>query len=234
MTKKTVLNGLAGAAAVAGATQGYAAIVSIPLPTNITGNNPANTSTTPVRRTIDIDGNGTADLQLAYRSFTTGAYAIQQSFVYAYTTGAVAGSAFSATAFYAYELGLGTTPAASSFGNAGTYLSHLATQVNANAYGFWYLGDKGYVAFSFLNTKTNQTNYGYIQLETDAYASAANPGGLRFFSAAYDNTGAQIAMGAAPTVVPEPGTLAALAFGGLGLGAAAYRRRKQQADAPVA
>ena len=233
MTKKTVLTGLAGAAAVAGATQGYAAIVSIPLPANITGNNPTSTATTPTRRLIDIDGNGTTDLQLAYRSFTTGAYVIQQSFVYAYTTGAVSGSAFSATAFYAYELTAGTTPAASSFGSAGNYLSHIATHVNANDYGFWYLGDKNYIAFSFLNSKTNQTDYGYIQVETDAYVSATNPGGLRFFSAAYDNTGAQIAMGAAPTVVPEPGTLAALAFGGLGLGAAAYRRRKQ-ASAPVA
>ncbi len=229
MKKNTVLKGLAGAATMAGATQGYGAVVAIPLPADLTGNNPTNTSTTPTRRTIDIDGNGTADLQLAYRSFTTGAYVIQQSFVYAYTNGAVAGYAASPTAFYAYELAAGTSTSGLTFGTAGTYLSHIATHVNSSDYGFWYLGDKNYVAFSFLNTQTNQTDFGYVQVETDAYVSAANPGGLKFFSAAYDNTGAPIVIGAAPTAVPEPGTLAALAFGGLGAGAIAYRRRKQGA-----
>lgn len=237
MTKNTVLTGLAGAAAVAGATQGYGAIVAIPLPANVTGNDPAaQTTTARTSRNFDIDGNGTTDIQISYRSFTAtsngSTFAIQQSFVYAYTTGTIAGYAASATSFYAYELSAGISTAGLSFGSSGNYLAHVATHVNSNDYGFWALGDKNYVAFSFLNSKTNQTDYGYFQVETDPYVSAANPGGLKFFSAAYDNTGADIIMGAAPTPVPEPGTLAALAFGGLGAGAVAYRRRK--ANAPVA
>jgi hypothetical protein len=58
----------------------------------------------------------------------------------------------------------------------------------------------------------------------DAFGSAVNPtGGVRFFSLAYENSGGSINAGA----VPEPSTLAALAFGAVGLAAAALRRRKK-------
>lgn len=229
MKKQRVLKGLAGAAALAGATQAYGAIVVLTPPANIVGNDPTtNSSTTPTRRLIDLDGNGSTDLQLAYRSFNTGGYTIQQSFVYAYTTGAIAGQSASATSFYAYEIPGGTSIGPSlNFGNSGSYLCHVATNVNGADYGFWYLGDRGFIGFSFLNANTNQINYGYIEVETDPYNNASDPGGLRFFSLAYDNTGAPITAGA--TAVPEPSTLAALAFGGIGLAAAAYRRRKQSA-----
>ena len=46
--------------------------------------------------------------------------------------------------------------------------------------------------------------------------------------AAYDNTGASIAAGQT-SAVPEPGTVGALAFGAVGTGALAWRRRKQAA-----
>ena len=60
-----------------------------------------------------------------------------------------------------------------------------------------------------------------IELQTNAWTGAGTIG-VQFFSLAYENSGAPINAGA----VPEPGTLAALAFGGVGLAAAAYRRRK--------
>jgi len=218
------VTGFAGAAALAGATQAYSAIVVVTPPANIPGNDPATGTATPTRVFLDLDGNGTNDIQLAYRSFTSGAYVIQQSFVFS-LTGQTASYYLGGGQYYAYKLGSAAViPGASNFAQSASYLTHIATNVNGNDYGFWALGDRGFIGFSFLNA-SNQLDYGYIELETDVFTNAASPGGLRFFSVAYDNSGAPIAAGA----VPEPSTLAALAFGGAGLAAAAFRRRKQAA-----
>src|SRR4051812_18436626 len=100
--------GLAGAAALAAATQAYGTVVVVTPPPNIPGHDPAGTtSTTPTRIFIDLDGNGTNDLQIAYRSFTSGAYQIQQSFVFA-ISGQTAAAAYG-TQYYAYKLAGGVT-----------------------------------------------------------------------------------------------------------------------------
>ena len=58
----------------------------------------------------------------------------------------------------------------------------------------------------------------------DAFGSVVNPtGGVKFFSLDYENNGGSMLVG----MVPEPSTLAALAFGGAGLAAAALRRGKK-------
>ena len=228
MRKKNIVTGLAGAAALAGASQAYGTIVVRPTPANIIGHDPAaSTVGTQTTRLIDLDGNGTNDLRISYRSFTSGAYYIQQSFVLSFTGQTAAyGPVGTQDQYYAYQLAGGDAiPGSNPFGqNMGMppFLTHVATNVNGNNYGFWALGDRGFIGFSFRDAN-NQLDYGYIELETDAFMSAGDPGGIQFFSLAYETSGGPIAAGA----VPEPSTLAALAFGGAGLAAAAFRRRKK-------
>lgn len=230
MKRKRLLTGLAGAAALAGASQTYGTVVVLTPPANIPGNDPtANTDPTPTRVFIDLDGNSTNDLEIAYRSFNTMGYYIQQSFVLSFTGQTAAyGPVGTQDQYYAYQLAGGDAiPGSNPFGqNMGMppFLTHVATNVNGNNYGFWALGDRGFIGFSFRDAN-NQLDYGYIELETDAFMSAGDPGGIQFFSLAYETSGGPIAAGA----VPEPSTLAALAFGGVGLAAAAFRRR-QKAD----
>jgi PEP-CTERM motif-containing protein len=226
---KSLLTGLAGAAVLAGGSQAYGTIVVVNVPANIIGNDPAaTTDATPTRRFVDLDGNGTDDIQLAYRSFNAsgpgGTYYIQQSFVSSLSGQTAAyGPVGSQDQFYAYELGAGDAiPGANNFGQHPTNLTHIVTYVNGNTYGLWQMGDRGFVGFRFTDLN-GQVDYGYIELETDAFADAKNPGGLQFFRIAYEDSGKPIAAGA----VPEPSSLAALAFGGAGLAAAALRRRKK-------
>jgi len=226
MRKNSLVTGLAGAAALAGASQAYGTIVVRPVPNNINGNNPTNTSTATVTRQIDVDGNGTNDLQVRYRSFTTGGYVIQQSFAFSANGQTAAyGPVGSQSQFYCYMLNNGDAiPGTNAFGQSATFLSHLATSINGSHYGLqnqWYLGQRGFLAFSFHNA-ANVLCFGYLELQTNAWTGAGTIG-VQFFSLAYEDTGAPINAGQ----VPEPNTLAALAFGGLGLGAAAYRRRKK-------
>jgi hypothetical protein len=78
-----------------------------------------------------------------------------------------------------------------------------------------------YFAFEFVNGNTNQTDYGWMYGSlTGTYANKT----YDLISYAYDNTGAQIAMGATP--VPEPGSLALCAMAALVAGAAGMRRFK--------
>src|SRR4051812_48974283 len=99
--------GLAGAAALAGVTQAYGTVVVRPVPANIAGKDPATTtSSATVTRLIDVDGNGTNDLQIRYRSFTTGGYVIQQSFVFS-ITGKTLAYTNGGGQYYAYKLAAG-------------------------------------------------------------------------------------------------------------------------------
>ena len=228
MRKNNILTGLAGAAALAGASQSYGTIIVRPTPANIAGNDPTtNTSSATITRNIDVDGNGTNDIQVRYRSFNVqgGAYVIQQSFIFSNTgTTAAYGPVGANSQFYAYQVGAGAAiPGTYAFGQNATFLTHLATDINGTHYGLtgqWDLGNRGFAGFSFLNA-SNVLCFGYIELQTNAWTGAGTIG-VRFFSLAYDNSGAPINAGA----VPEPSTLAALAFGGAGLAAAVYRRRK--------
>jgi hypothetical protein len=76
---------------------------------------------------------------------------------------------------------------------------------------------RGFVGFRF--DIGGNVRYGWLDVEVRGSGSAANSGGIFFFGAAYDDTGAPIAAGA----VPGPGTLGALA-----LGAAACLRRSRR------
>jgi hypothetical protein len=226
MRKNRLVKGLAGAAALAGASQAYGTVIVRPTPANIAGNNPTNTSSATITRNIDVDGNGTNDIQVRYRSFTVSGYQIQQSFAFSNTGQTAAyGPVGSNSQFYCYMLGTGeAVPGANNFGQNATFLSHLATSINGSHYGLtsqWYLGQRGFLGFSFLNA-SNVLCYGFLELQTNAWTGAGSIG-VQFFGLAYENSGAPITT----FQVPEPSTLAALAFGGVGLAAAAYRRRKK-------
>lgn len=78
-----------------------------------------------------------------------------------------------------------------------------------------------YLLFSFTNTNTSQTNYGWIELTATTIGFS---GGRSNYSAtlgswAYDNSGVKITAGA----IPEPSSMS-LAAGALVLGAAGLRR----------
>jgi hypothetical protein len=225
MRKKNIVTGLAGAAALAGASQAYGTIVVRPTPANIIGHDPAaSTVGTQTTRLIDLDGNGTSDFRISYRSFTSGAYQLQQVFCFALTGQTAAyGPVGANSQFYAYDLAAGDAiPGANPFGQNASFLTQVVTNVNGSDYAIWLTGERAFIGFTFKDA-ANQTDYGYIELEMDAFVNAGNPGGVKFFSLAYESSGGPINAGA----VPEPTTLAALAFGGIGLAAAAFRRRKK-------
>ncbi len=229
MRKKSIVKGLAGAAALAGASQAYATVIVRPVPANIAGVNPAtNTSTATVTRNIDVDGNGTTDISIRYRSFNVngGANQIQQSFVFSNTgLTACAGPYGTQNQYYAYDLASGdhVDPSYYQFAQnhdlPNAFLTHVATNIDGNDYGFWYLGERAFIGFSFM--APSGLKFGYLELQTNAWTGAGTIG-VQFFSLAYEDSGAPILAGA----VPEPSTLAALAFGVVGLGAAALRRKK--------
>lgn len=238
MKNSRVLTGIAGAAAMAGASQAYGSIVNVTLPANITGHAPA-ASDAGTNRTVDLNGDGQRDLYFRYRNLTEPGGSLLLSYFYggiSTAQGAAVGSQISGQA-YAFSLSAGyVIGGGSSFYQATGYLGHIVTNYNGTDYGFTnYLGRAGVpetIGFKFLTTG-GQTDYGYIRLETDPYVSAANPGGIKFLSLAYENTGASITV---PTfaAVPEPGSLAALAMGAAGcVGIGLKRRHAAKAAAQV-
>ena len=241
MKKNIVLNGLAGAAALAGATQSYGAIVNVALPTNIVGAAPTASSTITAANTrnIDLNGDTLRDLSIRFRDFTTTGGTVLQSFIYVGSTtaaGATVGSYIptaTSNQTYAFSLATGYSvgPNAYFYQTPG-YLSHIVTNYKGTNYGFTaYLGQAGVpenIGFRF-TTSTGQIDYGYLRLETDPYVSAASPGGVKFLALAYENTGAAITI---PTAaVPEPGTLAALAVGAASFVGLGLKRRRAAAKA---
>ena len=240
MKKQVILKGLAGAAALAGSTQAYGAIVNVTLPTNITGTAPT-ASGAQVTRTVDLNGDGDRDLYLSYRDVSETGGTLLLSYIYVGSStlaGAAVGSYIptsTSNQTYAFSLSKGyTVGSSSSFYQTAGYLSHLVTNYKGTNYGFnSYLGKAGVaesVGFEF-TTSTGQTDFGYIQLETDPYVSASNPGGIKFLGLAYDNSGAAITIPALPAAVPEPGSLAALALGAAGCVGLGLKRRQRAAAA---
>ena len=97
----------------------------------------------------------------------------------------------------------------------------LGSRYNSTDYGqFLPPNSRGFLGLEF--TVGANTFFGYIQVQVNRSPGAGQPG-FQFISAAYENTpGMAITAGA----VPEPGTLALLAFGAAGV-VALQRRRKQ-------
>lgn len=228
MAKNQIFNGLAGAAALAGATQAYGSVVNVPLPANITGHAPT-ASDAGTNRTVDLNGDGQRDLYFRYRNLSESGGTLLLSYFYggiSTAQGAAVGYQISGQA-YAFSLSTGyVVGPSSSFYQVAGYLGHIVTNYNGTNYGFTnYLGQAGvpeFIGFKF-QTVGGQTDYGYIRLETDPYVSAANPGGIKFLALAYENTGAPIVI---PAAVPEPSSLAALAMGAATFAGLGLKRRR--------
>lgn len=234
--KGMAIKGLAGAAAMAGASQAYGTLVKVTTPANIVGAAPTTSSaiTAANTRNIDLNGDGVRDLSIRFRNYTgPGGLPVTQSFFYGGTTasaGAAVGYGISGQA-YAFSLKAGyQVGAGSSFYQVAGYLAHIVTNYKGNNYGFTaYLSQAGVpenIGFEF-TTSTGQVDYGYLTLETDPYVSAASPGGVKFLGLAYDNAGTTVTVPA----VPEPGTLAALAVGAATFAGVGLKRRRAAAKA---
>jgi hypothetical protein len=224
-TVLALTTGFAGAAALAAASEAYGNVVAAnSLPANYTPT--SITSNPPYEPSWDVDGDGTADFQFIFyqKSGNTGLNWLAGIYGYG-GVGIAAPVAYQGTyAVYVNQLQPGATIGPSSVFNqtqtsTGGYFNVLASRYKKVLYGQWKTITTGYVGFEF--TEADGIHYGYIEVTTSRFVSSSNPGGIFFSNAFYETT-----PDTPITIVPEPGTLASLAFGVLALGAAALRRRK--------
>lgn len=200
------------AAALAAGTQADASIIALPLPADIL---PGTFPTSgPLTSTWDVNGGGGPEF-----SFTFFQPQLSVGLDWQATVTGFAGSNASVLGFFgatndtfALRLNNGNPVVAS---GANSFLSGvpvtLATRVDGVNSGS-FLGPvqtTGFIGFSFMNG--TDTFYGYLGL------TVIRNSGIVFHSAAYNDVpGGSIF--AAATPVPEPGTLAVLAFGLAALG----------------
>lgn len=236
--------GLSGAIAFAGASQAYGAVVNLTLPTNIPGHAPSTATTTREYYNVETGVTSTTtaanpgyDLNLGYYNNST----TNQFFTGVYVNGGGGVVSYYASNMtnYAYGVTLGKTIGTggnyATFGQKTGYYSILSLTYNGTPYAIMQPGTPYYLGFQF-TAADGLRHDGWLQLESDAYVSAANPGGFRFLAGAYNTTpdaqGGIIAAG--QTAVPEPGTLSSLAVGAAALGGLGLKRRRRSARAAVA
>lgn len=247
---KVTFTGLAGAMAVAGASQSYGTIINVAPPTNLVGV-PQGTATGTKREYWDVDTGATHTTNTTGSDFNLGLYSGTTAYPNEFFTGIYGYSGAAAayvygTSYYAFGPGTGKT-----VGTGGTYASFTEsatsyTLMTLTYNGTSYLakqtpGNIYYVPFQFTLTSDGLKHNGWVELESDTYVSAANPGGLKFFAAAYNSVPDGTAAGLITTgqvgtnVIPEPGTLSAMAFGAAVLaGVGLKRRRKNGIEASLA
>ncbi len=222
--------GLLGAVALAGASQSYGAVVNFK-PANIVPT--SGTSSPSIKTFIDIDGNGTNDIEFGYFQSASSPNEFFAG-VYLLNGGKAAGYLSPYGTVYTYPLATGSTVGTGSIGfnqYAGRF-SFMVLQYNGATYGFAGSTPNTQLNLGFQFTENGNLLNGYVTFEADPYVSATNPGGLIFTKGAYQSTvGTSITVGAT-AAVPEPGTLSALAIGAAGLvGVGLKRRRKAAAQA---
>lgn len=222
---KYATTGLTGAAAIAGGSQAYGAVVTVAPPANITSTNAIGT---PITEFFDLNSDGVSDLQLTVGVNTSyqSAYAgVSGSYVAYNTFGKVNQVIGYAGTFgnYATRLAAGATVGPTSAFIYGNYLTILGSRFAGTNYGQF--RTRGFLGFEF--AAADGEHFGYLNLLATVTGSTAADlsSKLTFFSAAYESTpNTPITI---PGAVPEPSSLAALAFAGVGLaGAVAYRRKK--------
>lgn len=211
---------LAGAAALAAGTNAYATIQPLPLPANI---NPTSFPTSgPLVVAWNVDGDAQAEFSFSFSQPQNAGALDWQA-----TATGIAGANASILGYFGaggyifgQRLPLYAAVAASG-GNSflsGVSLT-LASRFGGVDYGAFAGGNStGYLGFSFANG--GNTFFGYLQFTT----SRSN--GIQFIGAAYNDVPGGAILAGQPTPIPEPATLAALAFGMAGLGVAARRRAR--------
>ena len=223
------IKGFTGAVALAGATQAYGGVVMVTPPANITGTAASGEAV----EGFDVNGDGSNDL-----FFGAGAANVGGSKYLAYTgvsatSGGVVGYVKDGAYYYASSLQKGTVVGSLSDFVQGSYLTTLEVKYGSATEGQFPNGKTSYLGFDF--TAADGLHYGYIELSSQV-ASTAKPatssGSLHFVEAFYDSTpGEAITIGA--IAVPEPSSVAALAFGAAGVAAAVAYRRKLAASSPA-
>ena len=230
------IRGLTGAVALAGATQAYGAVVAgqAPLTSTITGTAVAKTGG---YTSWDIDGDGVTDFTIGATVLRAGGTPpVQQpdsitSVNGAYPSEMAVGYAGVSPVFgktiYCTNLAVGTTVGSTStFTGLNDAYGFLGNRYGTTAKG-QFLNTTGYIGFRFL--ESGSLHYGYAEFSSVLTGSTnADATCTVTYLGSYYETAANtpIVVGA----VPEPGSLAALAFGVAGAaGVAVCRRRKQDA-----
>ena len=177
------------------------------------------------------------DLEFGYYNnssngeFFTGVYALKGGTTAAYyaSNGVV----------YAYPIAKGGKIGSGgnyNFGQKSGYFTFLSVSVAGTQYGFRTENEPEYLGFQFLDSNDGQLHDGWLELDSETYTSASNPGGLIFLGGAYntvsDTAGGTIDAGQT-AAVPEPGTLGALAAGAAALVGVGLKRRRQSALATL-
>ena len=227
---KGTTTGLAGAVAIAGGTQAYGSVVTVTPPANIT---PTSGATAATSRAFDINGDGTVDLEFDFQQTSTAGNFV--SGVYGEGGVGVAAPVAYAGSYvvYANRLTVGTSIGpTSAFAQEAPYTDVLASRFSGTFYGQFVTSTgaavSGWTGFEF--TATDGIHYGAVDLSTSRYVSASSPGGITFLAAEYESVAGTPLVITTPAAVPEPSSLAALAFGAAGAAGAVLRRRRTAAQ----
>ncbi len=212
--------GLAGAVALAGASEAYAAVIQVTPPPNFTPT--SGTTNPPSELPWDVNGDGTVDFGMFFSQASVGG--VFTSGIYGYGGVGVAATVGAMGPYVAYvsRLSLGAIVGPSSgFAQDPGFIAAFASRYNGALYGnFVGANGRGFVGFEF--TAADGIHFGYFEIRTSDFVNAANPGGQVFFSAFYESTPNT----AITIAIPEPGTLGALAFGTVALAGLVAHRRK--------
>ena len=163
-----------------------------------------------------------------YNEFFTGVYGLggAKAAAYQYST---ANSAYAYSAAKGSKIGTGGAYKFNQYAGRFTFLTLYANGSSYNS--LQPLNTPTYLGFEFTSTD-GLLHDGWLELESETYASASSPGGLIFLGGAYNNVadsaGGTILVGQT-AAVPEPGTLSALALGAAGLVGVGLKRRRKAA-----
>lgn len=232
---RVVSSGLSAAAALAAGSGAYAGIVVVAPPANVP--NAASPTTAPVVN-WDINGDAVNDFIFQFRNpqATPGnGVQWQANMNPAVAAGTLAVAGFAGPFLkYGSSLSSGTVigPVIGGVGNTWQNTAQVClgsfyrSGGVVSPYGGFATGTsasasvvRGFVGFRF--SIAGNTRYGWLDVEVRGAGTAANTGGIFFFGAAYEDTGANINAGQIPT----PGALSALALGAAGL----IRRKRRTA-----
>lgn len=222
---RIVTGGLSAAAALAAGSGAYANIVVVAPPANLP--TAASPTTAPVVN-WDINGDATTDFVFQFRNPQAAGTGVQwQANMNPFAPAGIQAVAGFAGPFINYGSKLATgavigpvvpAPASAWENTAQVCLgSFYRSGSTVTGYGGFVNGSvasssvvRGFVGFRF--SVAGNTRYGWLDVEVRGSGTAANSGGIFFFGAAYEDSGATIPAGA----VPAPGSLAALALGAVG------------------